>query len=217
MSKRFGRVNSYKDWLIPFVVSNYRELIDKELKKLQGRIRRVVMSFMTDPFMYDPGTGDLIPDVKEATYYIIRAVNSCGIPVTTLTKGFYPDDLPVEELHGDNCYGVTLVSLNENFRLHMEPFTAPYEMRLSSLRKVSERGGNTWVCMEPYPTPNIDRTAGEIDTILEKIDFTGTIAFGALNYSKLTEKYKESRLFYGKMSERVREFCRKKGIEFSPH
>ena len=52
-------------------------------------------------------------------------------------------------------YGITLVSLNEEFRKEMEPNTAIFSDRINALKKLHNAGCYTWVSIEPYPTPNI--------------------------------------------------------------
>ena len=40
--------------------------------------------------------------------------------------------------------------------------------------------------MEPYPIPEYDNNAKNIEEVLEKIKFVKKIVFGKLNYKKLT-------------------------------
>jgi len=99
---------------------------------------------MTDPFMYDFETEDLIPEVKDLTLKIILFLNKQGIKVTTLTKGLYPDEILEMDLLQDNEYGITLVSLNNEFKKIFEPYSAPYEKRIESLYKLYKAGLKTW-------------------------------------------------------------------------
>lgn len=39
MAKRFGKVNSYEDWLEPRLVSNTLEILDMEIPKLRNKIK----------------------------------------------------------------------------------------------------------------------------------------------------------------------------------
>src|SRR4030042_2792582 len=65
MAKRFGKIQTYNDWIKPKIVSNSLELLDKEIPKHKGKIKFVHLSFMTDPFMYKN------PDVGKMTLKII--------------------------------------------------------------------------------------------------------------------------------------------------
>ena len=56
---------------------------------------------------------------------IIQKLNANGIKCVTLTKGISPFEL--SKCSKENEYGITLVSLDEDFRQRMEPYTTPYE------------------------------------------------------------------------------------------
>ena len=77
--------------------------------------------------------------------------------------------LPPElaELDQRNSYGISLVSLDEEFRKKWEPGAAPYQERIDALRYLHSKGMHTWVHMEPYPTPNI--ISKDLTEILEEI------------------------------------------------
>ena len=115
--KRFGQVRSYEEWCRPYLVSNTLELLNREIPRLASRIRSVHLCFSTDPFMYG------YPEVEDLTLEVIRLLNEHGIPVTVLTKGILPEKLAEYSPKGPsrNEYGITLVSLSEKFRAHMEP------------------------------------------------------------------------------------------------
>jgi DNA repair photolyase len=179
---------------------------------------------MTDPFMYDFEEKDLIPEIKEMTLKIIERLNKEGIKVTTLTKGFYPDEiLDKRRFLQTNEYGITLVSLNEEFKKVYEPFSAPYEKRIKSLEKLARVGLKTWVSMEPYPIPKYDKTAENIENILGRIKFVKKIIFGKLNYRRLSfynnkvnysQIWENSDDFYKNMAQKVINFCKKNNIKY---
>jgi len=150
MARKFGWVKDYEQWRQPKLVSNALELLDKEIPKYKSEIDFVHLCFMSDPFMYDAQTGQLVPEIKELTLKIINRLNQEGIRVTTLTKGFYPDEIiKNKDLLKTNEYGITLVSLNEEFKRQFEPYSAPFQKRINSLKKLADAGLNTWVSMEP--------------------------------------------------------------------
>ncbi|MCX7911334.1 MAG: radical SAM protein, partial [Endomicrobia bacterium] len=159
MAKKFGWVKNYEDWRRPRITKNYFDILEKEIPKYKNQIDFVHLCFMTDPFMYDIERGTLIKPIKETTLNIIERLNKEGIKVTTLTKGIYPEDLlDYKRFSRENEYGITLVSLNEDFKKEFEPFSSPYKDRIASLKKLADNGLNTWVSMEPYPTPDLDKT-----------------------------------------------------------
>jgi len=222
MAKKFGWIKDYDDWRKPRVVENALELLKKEITKYKNKINFVHLCFMSDPFMYDYEKDDLVPEIKEMTLKIIEAINREGLKVTTLTKGVYPDELlETKKYSSRNEYGVTLVSLNEEFKKEFEPYSAPYEARIEALRKLSDNGLRTWVSMEPYPTPCLDKQAENINDILEKISFTNKIIFGKLNYRKLAnpnidycKHWKNNDDFYEAMAQQVINFCKKNKIKY---
>jgi len=203
MAKRFGKVKSYEEWISPILVDNSIELLDKELPKLKHKIKSVHMCFTTDPFMYQ------YSDIKEMSLNIIDKINEYGLKCTVLTKGLLPKELALKSKQ--NEYGITLISLDEEFRKKMEPGAAPYEERIDALEYLSKEGFKTWVSIEPYPTPNIINQ--NLDDILERVRFVNKIIFGRLNYNKIVSQYKAKKEYYNMLSEKVIEFGKKNNIE----
>ena len=227
MAKKYGWVKDYNDWKKPRLATNAIELLEKEIPKYKNEIKHFVhLCFMSDPFMYDFEKKDLIPEIKEMTLKIIEKLNKEGIKVTTLTKGFYTDEiLDKKRFLRTNEYGITLVSLNESFKKEYEPFSAPYEKRIKSLEKLAKAGLRTWVSMEPYPTPHLPRlketNAENIDEILNRIKFVEKIVFGKLNYSRLnyyngshSQIWSNVDDFYKEMVQKVIDFCEKNNIKY---
>ena len=220
MARKFGWVKDYKDWRMPRIAENALDLLEKEIPKYKDEIDFVHLCFMSDPFMYDSERRDLIPEIKELTLKIIERLNLEGIRVTTLTKGIYPDEILDNKFLKTNEYGITLVSLNEDFKKSFEPFSAPYEKRIKSLKKLASAGLETWVSMEPYPTPELDKTASHIEEILTQIKFVKKIVFGKLNYRRLnyntgpSQIWKNNDDFYKIMAQKVIDFCKKNGMKY---
>ncbi len=221
MAKKFGWVKDYEDWRNPKIVANALELLEKEIPKYKNYIDFVHLCFMSDPFMYDYEAKMIIPEIKELTLNIIERLNKEGIRVTTLTKGIYPEDLlNKRKFLETNEYGITLVSLNDDFKNKFEPYSAPYEERIASLKKLADNGLKTWVSIEPYPVPVLDPQSADIERILNKVSFVKKIIFGKLNYRKLPEynnsccAWRSNEEFYKEMVQRVIEFCKKKDIRY---
>lgn len=200
--KRFGQVPSYEKWLEPYLVSNTLELLDKEIPRLKNKIKSVQLCFTTDPFMYG------YDEIAQTSIAAIRKLNCAGIKCTILTKGILPAELAT--LSADNEYGITLVSISEDFRKKMEPYAAPYAERLAALRVLHDKGCKTWVSMEPYPTPNLIKQS--LDDILESISFVDKIIFGRTNYNKEVSSFNGNRDFYTQAVQRVLQFCESRGI-----
>ncbi|MEK6727056.1 MAG: radical SAM protein [Candidatus Omnitrophota bacterium] len=207
MKKRCGIVKTYEDWCRPKIVSNALELLDKEIPKHKDKIRYVHLCFSTDPFMFDQ------PEIVELSLKIIDKLNQNDIRCTVLTKGCYPKELSGRNgQSANNEYGITLVSLDENFRKEFEPNSAPFKDRIKALKNLNSRGFKTWVSMEPYPTPNLIKQ--DLHEILEAVSFVNKIIFGRLNYSVKSSEFKYTKEFYNSRALSVIKFCKNNGIDY---
>ncbi len=207
MAKRFGRINSYGDWIKPRLVENSLDLLDKEIPKYKKEIKFVHLCFMTDPFMYG------LNEVMDMSLKIIEKFNRNDIRCTVLTKGILPKVLVDTDRYGkNNEYGITLVSLSEDFKGYYEPNSAPFEKRIETLKYLHNNGLKTWVSMEPYPTSNI--IVQDLLQILKRISFVDKIIFGKLNYNVKVNEAKERREFYENCANVVINFCIKNKIEY---
>lgn len=204
MKKRFGQIKSYEEWLEPKLVSNTLELLDMEIPKLRDKIQSVQLCFTTDPFMcgYD--------EVTEMSLAAIRRLNDAGIKCTTLTKGISP--MALADLSDQNECGITLISLDEEYRRKVEPGSATYRERIAAIKQLHDAGCKTWVSIEPYPTPNLIEQ--DIFEILDTVSFTDRIIFGRTNYNKDVTAYKEHKHFYNQKAAEVIEFCKERGIQY---
>jgi len=208
MAKRFGRIKTYEDWLHPILVENALEILDKEIPKYKNDIKFVHLCFMTDPFMCG------YPEIEEMTLGIIEKLNKNDIKTTVLTKGIYPTELTnSNKFNNQNEYGITLVSLNENFRKEFEPNTAKYDKRLGALKFLHDAGLKTWISMEPFPTPILDKNQN-LSALLNAVKFVDKIIFGKLNYNVQNSSFEGGTAFYNKCAEEVIKFCKKNNIEY---
>lgn len=204
MKRRFGIIKTYEEWCKPALVENTIELLDEELPRLKDRIKTLHLCFTTDPFMYKN------KEVQDMSLAAIKRVNAAGINCTILTKGILPFELA--QLSKNNEYGISLISINEEFRKCMEPGSAPWEKRLAALEALHEAGCKTWVSIEPYPTPNIVKQ--KLQNLLNKISFVDRIIFGRMNYNKSVTTYENHNQFYNKCAKEVIKFCDENGIRY---
>jgi len=202
MAKRFGKVKDYNDWIEPCIVENTLELLRKEIPKLKDKIKSVQLCFTTDPFMmgYD--------EIKKMSLAAIQLLNDNGIKCTVLTKGILPKELC--EYSKQNEYGITFISLDEEYRKMVEPGASSYLERVNSLKYLQRKGCKTWVSIEPYPTPNIIKQ--DLIEILKTVAFTDKIIFGRTNYNKQISLYKDHKKFYNEQAKIVIDFCNERNI-----
>lgn len=207
MKKRCGLVKNYQEWIKPKLVGNALELLEKEIPKYKSQINFVHLCFSTDPFMYKQ------PEVVDLTLKIIERLNKDNIKCTSLTKGIYPKALlNKKKFSSQNEYGITLVSLSEKFKSIYEQFSSPFTDRIKSLKTLHKGGLNTWVSIEPYPTPNIVQQ--DLGELLLSIAFVDKIIFGKWNYSRLVSSYKESIKYYDECADIVESFCKERNIDY---
>lgn len=204
MKKRFGQVASYEEWLEPYLISNTLEILDREIPRLKSKIQSVQLCFTTDPFMYE------YDEIIRMSLAAIQKLNQAGIKCTVLTKGLLPYELL--DFSKENEYGITLISLDENYREKVEPSTAAYQSRLSALHYLHDHGCKTWVSIEPYPTPNLIKQ--DLNEILEAVAFVDKIIFGRTNYNKEISAYKAHKQFFHEQAEIVIAFCEERGIAY---
>lgn len=204
MAKRFGKVDSYQDWLEPCIVSNTLEILNREIPRLKNKIKSVQLCFTTDPFMcgYD--------EIKTMSLAAIEKLNAAGIKCTILTKGLLPNELT--QFSRKNEYGITLISLDEEYRRRIEPGASSSSDRLAALRALHDQGFKTWVSIEPYPTPNLIEQ--DLTAILNAVNFTDKIIFGRTNYSKEVTAYSNHRSFYNEQSALVIDYCNEHDIQY---
>lgn len=203
-AKRFGQAKTYEEWCEPKLVGNALEILEKEIPRLKDKIQSVQLCFTSDPFMYGYN------EIEELSLKIIGRLNRTNIKCTVLTKGILPIELST--FSKQNEYGITLISLNEDFRKEIEPGSAPYSERIKALKNLHDLGFKTWVSIEPYPTPNFINQ--DITDILQAVSFADKIIFGRLHYNKKVSEYKDFKQFFNKTAQIVIDFCTDKNIDY---
>ena len=204
MAKRFGKVKTYEEWIHPEVAENTLDLLRKELPRFKDKIQLLHLCFTTDPFMYG------YDDIEQLSVKVLEIANAQGIRCSVLTKGILPGilaNLPLK-----NEFGITVVSLEEQFIQEYEPGAAPIQARIQALKSLHEQGCKTWVSIEPYPTPNIIKQ--DLMELLETVSFADKIIFGRLHYNKTVTAYKDYQAFYNECVKQVIDFCRIHGIDY---
>ena len=204
MAKRFGKVKSYEEWIHPQIVENTMQLLAKELPRFKDKIDLLHLCFTTDPFMYRH------EDICQLSMQVLQRANVHSVRCSVLTKGILPIELA--KLPLQNEYGITVVSLDDDFIRRYEPGAAPIHDRIDALKALSEKGCKTWVSVEPYPTPNIIKQS--LSNILDAVSFADRIIFGRLNYNKVVSEYKQHKEFYNQCAEQVIQFCKDNQIDY---
>lgn len=208
MAGSHGRIKNYQEWCSPKIVINAYELLHRELTKLKSKPRQIHLCLSTDPFMYG------INEIHALSLRLIGLINSFGISCSVLTKGKLPEELAdTTKYSKENLYGISLISLDENFRINWEPGSSPYSERIESLKYLHEKGCHTRVHMEPYPIPELIEQ--RLDVILDKIQFVDEIFLGRWNYNKRVQTNEKNTVFYDEQFSLAGKYCHSKNIRFS--
>jgi len=142
----------------------------KDVAKIEGDNRRVLMSFTTDPYQECE---------KElgVTRQAIMAIKKAGLNLEILTKGGSLVSRDFDLLDENDCIAVTLTCNNDEDSLKWEPGAALPEERMKVLQDAKERGIATWASLEPvlYPEQTLD--------IIRKTEsYVDLFKVGKLNY-----------------------------------
>ena len=204
MARRFGKVKSYDEWIEPTMVENALDLLEKEIPKYEDKIKVLNLCFSTDPFMLNQKR------IIQMSMEILKRLNAHDIVCSVLTKGVLPSELA--ELNKNNQYGITVVTLDDDFRKIMEPGASQIDERIKSLEYLHNKGCKTWISIEPYPTPNFIEQ--RLDLILERLSFADRIIFGKMHYNKKVSEYHEYKVFYNQCAQEVIDFCKSRQIDY---
>ena len=208
MAKSYGKTIGYADWCQPKLVANAEALLAKELTHKKMKPSTIHLCLSTDPFMtgYD--------EIIDMSLRLIALINSFDIACSVLTKGSFPSALAdTSRFSTENCYTISLISLNEDFRIKWEPGATSYAERIAALKYLHEHGLKTQVHMEPYPTPNLIRQ--DLSLILDEIGFVDHIFFGGWNYNNLVKEFGQYRSFYSEQQNKIRQFCEDRNIQYA--
>jgi len=136
----------------------------------KGGTRRVLLCFVTDPYMEAERETKL-------TRLAIEALHEHGLNVIILTKGGKRSTRDFDLLTEKDAYATTLTCLLEPDSLYWEPGAALPRERVSALKEAHDRGIETWVSLEPVIYPENTISLLEITR-----DFVGHYKVGTMNY-----------------------------------
>jgi DNA repair photolyase len=208
IAQSYNRVASYSDWCQPKLVANAAELLTKELSHKRIKPDSIYLCLSTDPFM----TG--YPEITDMSLRLMAIINSNGIRTSILTKGKLPAELADKKrFPANNIYGISLISLNEEFRKRWEPGATPYTDRVKALKYLHDCGCQTLAHIEPYPTPNILKQ--NLEDILEAVNFVDHLYFSGWNYNNQVKQFQNYQQFYKEQATIAQCFCKKHDIAYN--
>jgi len=140
----------------------------KDAAKLRMPSRRILLSFIGDPYQPDADPGL----ANEA----IQIIHEAGHHVSVLTKSLEARAAIQILRHGDQ-FGVTLTMNRTSESLHWEPRGTAPVYRLGMLERAKDAGIETWASMEPVLDP-----LQSLAMIRLAAPFVDQFKLGALNY-----------------------------------
>lgn len=181
------------------------ELVQEQLTKISMKYplrflntEGFFLSFLTDPFhpLNQQNTNDLITFLMSgSSHHRLATLSKLGIADV--------------EYAGVRA-GVSIASLDEDFRKMFEPNTALLKARLRMLCVANQRG-YSWVSLEPYPCSEIWKQP--LEPLLEELKFWGInlIVFGKWNYDSRA-RTERARIEYAEDIRIVTDFCKSNNI-----
>lgn len=188
--------STYEDWIVPQVFSDAPVIVERELKRHYD-VEDVELCFSTDPYMHQN------PEMQDISNKLIDLITRYGAGVTILTKG---DLMNAITRPGVN-YGISLISLSEDFRRKWEPGALSYGERIAGLKERHDAGLPTWVSIEPYPVA--DRAENSVLELIETLEWVDKAVFGRWNYAGIIDDE-----YYKAVSEDFIWACKRYGIEY---
>lgn len=207
------RKKTYEDWIQAKPKKDVIPRLLKDIKKL--RMNNVVIN---DIFLgsivdsYQP-----LENTQKLTRQVLDALIQNELPFTILTK----NDLVLRDIDLFKDYkwcriGVTITSLDEDFRRDLEPNSVSYERRIATLKVLKDNNVPTYLSCEPMiPVEEADpvHIADELKGIVDLFEF------GMWNkYRKqgIPEHYYRdfSDAYYVQVFRRIISFCEENKINY---
>lgn len=207
------RRKKYVDWISPKPRPKIIEDLAEDIRKLKASnalIKDIFLGSITDS--YQP-----LENKEQITRKIIRTLIAAELPFTILTKSSLAlRDLDLFRGYRQCRIGVTVTSLDANFRRVLEPFSDTYDARIKVLRVLKTNGIQTYLSCEPiFPVKEADPIA-----IVKTLrDFVDLFEFGMWNpYRKqgipqyYFQNYSDD--YYVRVFKEIIAFCEKEGINY---
>jgi DNA repair photolyase len=124
------------------------KLFEKDAAQLRGDPRKILFSFLSDP--YQP-----LEATEQLTRKALEIVKEYGLKSQILTKGGRLAERDFSLFQScETELGVTLCFMNDTLRRRWEPDAASVSERLALLKAAHEQGIYTWVSLEPVIDPD---------------------------------------------------------------
>ena len=146
------------------------EKLQRDIPMAAGATGNVWLCVTSDS--YQP-----IDDIYQLTRQAIIILHDNGFKVTILTKGGHRAERDFDLLGPGDEFAVTLTCTGEELSRKWEPYAAPPQDRIDTLKKAHDRGIYTWVSIEP-----VLYTEQSLELIRLTHPFVDEYKLGILNY-----------------------------------
>lgn len=153
-------------------------LFEKDAKTLTGDKRRILFSFLSDP--YQP-----LERKERLTHQALELVQRYRLKSQILTKGcadLIAEDIPLMK-QARAQLGVTVCFVDDRLRHEWEPNASTVDDRFQVLKEAHDAKIFTWVSLEPVINP--DQALAVIERASSYVDFWKV---GKLNHMKTAEE-----------------------------
>ncbi len=164
---------------------NVIPLLEKDAEKLMGDPRRILFSFLSDP--YQP-----LEREKRLTRQALEIVGKYRLKSQILTKGcadLIQEDLPLMK-RVKTQLGITLCFVDDKSRQQWEPDASTVEDRFNILKAAHAEKIFTWVSLEPVIDPK-----QALEVIRKAAPYVNFWKIGKLNHMKTEEAKVDWRKF----------------------
>lgn len=217
--KRF--TNHNEDWGDFLDVKRCDKPVDN--RKLDGT--SVFIGSVTDP--YNP-----FEKTYKITRTILKQLTGCTADIDLQTKSsLITRDIDIIRRIPNIKVGISLCTLDDDFRKEMEPFASAIDSRLYALRKLHEAGIHTYIFMSPmFPGITdfkeiIKQTSSFTDEFwFENLNLragyrTKVLAYIAEKYPHLSSLYdaiyhRKDMTYWEQLSDEIDLFCKSYGCEY---
>jgi len=207
------RRKKYEDWLKVKPRKDVIPSLEKDIKKLTKNsvtIKDIFLGSITDSYQPMEYTNKL-------TRQIIEVLKQNELPFTILTK----NDLVLRDIdlfkHYKLCrIGVTITSLDEDFRKALEPFSVSYAKRVAVLEALKANGISTYLSCEPiFPVKEADPISivKKLRNVVDLFEFGKWSKYRTLGipnyyYADYSDEH------YGRMFKEIIAYCDEQKINY---
>ena len=182
-SRRSGGQEEKQSFRLPEARYNVVERLKADAEKLYGTDKRVLLSFMTDP--YQP-----LDDRCNLTRRCLQILSAARIPFEILTKGGLRAIKDFDLYSERDVFSCTLTFMNGSESAYFEPGAAPFDHRVKALEAAKNKGISTAVSLEPVLQPSVT-----LEIIKRCAEFVDLFRVGKINHAPVLEDEIDWRLF----------------------